>query len=133
MRRPVLLLASMALAMLLFTASGTEPTAAQQSPTKPNFVFILADDMRRYDLKYMPETRALVGDKGMSFARAYVSNAMCCPSRATIMRGQYAHNTGVWNNDDGPDGGWKGYKAHGNERDNLATRLQTAGYRTALV
>ncbi len=69
----------------------------------------------------------------MSFARAYVSNAMCCPSRATIMRGQYAHNTGVWNNDDGPDGGWEGYKAHGNERDNLATRLQGAGYRTALL
>ena len=48
------------------------------------------------------------------------------------MRGQYAHNTGVWYNSDGPDGGWQGYKNHGNERDNIATRLHDAGYRTGL-
>src|SRR5918998_567617 len=112
MRTTVALLASMALAVLLtYAASGNLPTAgAQTSPAKPNFVFILADDMRKDDLKYMPKTRSLLGQQGMRFEQAYVSNALCCPSRATIMRGQYSHNTGVWTNLAGSDGGWDGYK-----------------------
>jgi len=98
---------------------------------KPNIVFILADDMREDDLKYMPKTRSLLQDKDMSFQKAYVSNALCCPSRSTIMRGQYAHNTGVWHNL-GPRGGWDAYQDNGNEQDNVATRLDDAGYRTGL-
>jgi arylsulfatase A-like enzyme len=88
--------------------------------------------MRKDDLKYMPKTRTLLGTQGMQFENAFVSNPLCCPSRATIMRGQYAHNTGVWTNSDAPDGGWQGYKNHGNEQDNIATRLHDAGYRTGL-
>jgi N-acetylglucosamine-6-sulfatase len=98
---------------------------------KPNIVFILADDMRKDDLKYMPKTRNLLKAKGMSFQNAFVSNALCCPARATIMRGQYTHNTGVWTNG-GSIGGWQAYKSNGNEQDNVATRLDAAGYRTGL-
>jgi len=83
----------------------------------------------------MRKTRSLLQDKGMTFQNAFVSNALCCPSRATIMRGQYAHNTGVWtnNNGDGPDAGWRAYSSNGNEKDNVATRLNALGYRTALI
>ena len=72
--------------------------------------------MRKDDLKYMPKTRALLGNKGMRFEKAFVSMAWCCPSRATIMRGQHAHNHGVWFTKDTADGGWQGYKNLGNER-----------------
>jgi N-acetylglucosamine-6-sulfatase len=107
--------------------------AAQPSASaKPNFVFIVADDMRNDDLAYMPKTNALLGDQGMRFERAFVSIPLCCPSRATILRGQYAHNSGVWKNTSGLDGGWEGFKTHGGEQDNLATRLHDAGYRTGL-
>src|SRR5215207_2724554 len=123
----------MVLAVLLLADTVSNlPTVAQHSPSQPNFVFILADDMRADDLRYMPKTRSLLGRLGMRFNNAYVSYGMCCPSRATIMRGQYAHNHGVWSNMDRPNGGWQGYKNHGNEEDNLATRLHDAGYRTAL-
>jgi N-acetylglucosamine-6-sulfatase len=133
MRRPVLVIASAALAILFISAiNGSTPTVAQTTPVKPNFVFILADDMRKDDLKYMPKTQALLGAQGMQFANAFVTNPLCCPSRATIMRGQYAHNTGVWTNTPGPDGAWQGYKNHGNEQDNIATRFHGAGYRTGL-
>jgi N-acetylglucosamine-6-sulfatase len=141
MRRLVLLLTSvvlgvvLCLALVLFTGAYREegvPEAAAQTTAKPNFVFILADDMRKDDLKYMPKTRSLLKDKGMSFANAYVSNPLCCPSRATIMRGQYAHNTAVWANN-GSQGGWEAYRSNGNERANVAARLDTAGYRTALL
>jgi uncharacterized protein (DUF924 family) len=51
------------------------------------------------------------------------------------MRGQYAHNTGVWTNENvaGPDAGGQAYRNKGNEKDNVATRLDAAGYRTALI
>ncbi len=109
------------------------PASVEAQPADdPNFVFILADDMRADDLDYMPATRTLLRREGMLFSQAFVSYGTCCPSRATIMRGQYAHNHGVWYNENGPDGGWEGYKAHGNEQDNVATRLNDAGYRTGL-
>ena len=132
MRRTVVLSVAVAFAVLL--VSGVWSTAAQEAEgatAKPNIVFILADDMRKDDLKYMPKTRSVLGDKGMNFSNAFVSNALCCPTRATIMRGQYSHNTGVWTNM-GSSGGVQAYRNKGNEKDNMATRLDAAGYRTGL-
>ena len=95
---------ALALALLWGAFSGSAPVAAKTSP-RPNFVFILTDDMRKDELKYMPKTHALLKTHGMQFKNAFVSDPLCCPSRATIMRGQYTHNTGVWHNTTGPDGG----------------------------
>jgi arylsulfatase A-like enzyme len=113
------------------TASHPDPSPAQ-TPSLPNIIVILTDDMRYDDLQYMTETNTLLANKGMLFENAFVSNALCCPSRATIMRGQYAHNTGVWTNVNGPSGGWLGYQSRGYEDDNVATNLDNAGYRTGL-
>jgi N-acetylglucosamine-6-sulfatase len=89
------------------TASHPESSLAKTA-SKPNMIFILTDDMRKDDLnaRYMPKTSSLLADQGMSFQDAFVTNPLCCPSRATIMRGQYAHNTGVWFNRNvfNPDG-----------------------------
>src|SRR3712207_8254768 len=68
----------------------------------------------------------------MTFTSAFVPTALCCPSRATIMRGQYTHNTGIWLNRNSPSGGWEGYKSRGYENNNVATSLDGAGYRTGL-
>jgi N-acetylglucosamine-6-sulfatase len=87
--------------------------------------------MRKGDLKYMPKTRSFLKAKGMIFHNAFVSTPLCCPSRATIMRGQYAHNSGVWNIGGSRDG-WETYRAKGLERNNVATRLDATGYRTGL-
>src|SRR5215208_8315825 len=102
MRKIIVVLASAALAVeLLFFGSypgTTNDTSKAQAQTvaatsaQPNIVFIRTDDMRKDDLKYMPKTKALLQDAGMTFENAFVSNALCCPSRATIMRGQYSHN-----------------------------------------
>src|SRR5215213_1183314 len=120
------------------TASHAESSLAQTAPpfdpTDPNIIFILTDDMRYDDLnaRYMPNTSSLLADKGMSFKNAFVSNPLCCPTRATIMRGQYAHNTGIWFNVNGPNGGWEGYNSLGYEKENVATQLDAAGYHTGL-
>ena len=128
----LLLVTSVALTMLFsWSSTASYPAAAQQGTAQPNFVFILADDMRYDDMQYMPKTRSLLQDQGMSFEEAFVSNALCCPSRATIMRGQYSHNNGVWTNN-GSNGGWWTYQRHGGEQDNVATRLDAIGFRTGL-
>jgi len=123
------------------TVSYKEGSLAQTAAPKPNIIFILADDMRKDDLnaRYMPQTTTQLVAKGRSFKNAFVSNPLCCPSRATIMRGQYSHNTKVWFNTNvyNPDpnvrdGGWQGYNGNGYEADNIATRLHGAGYSTGL-
>ena len=138
MRKIVLPLAWVALVVLLSLGISCSNRRNTGMPTaKPNIVFILADDMRKDDLKYMPKTRSVLKTKGMSFSNAFVSNPLCCPARATIMRGQYSHNTGVWSNRGSDkantsEGGWKAYRKNGLEQDNVATRLDAAGYRTGL-
>jgi N-acetylglucosamine-6-sulfatase len=132
MRRTVLVLASAALALLLFwSISGSTPTATQAASNKPNFVFILTDDMRKDDLAYMPNTRDLIASQGMTFENAYVPLASCCPSRASILRGQYVHNHKVWYSDI-QSGGYQEWATRGHESDNLATHLQAGGYSTGL-
>src|SRR5918997_2174866 len=137
----VLASATLAVAMLLlgsYIGNTTDVHEAQAqtvttTSTQPNIVFILVDDMRKGDIGYMPGTKALLQNAGMTFENAFVSNPICCPSRATIMRGQYAHNTHVWENRNSSTGGLDAYRARGYEDDNVATTLKAAGYRTALI
>src|SRR5215211_6545278 len=63
---------------------------AQRVTAKPNIVFILADDMRKDDMEFMPKAHSLLGEQGMGFRNAFVSDPLCAPSRSSIMRGQYS-------------------------------------------
>ena len=70
---------------------------------RPNLILVLADDLDKsvferstLDSPWAPE--------GASFTNAVVTTPLCCPSRASILRGQYAHNTGLWRNEP-PNGG----------------------------
>jgi N-acetylglucosamine-6-sulfatase len=112
-------------------AGSASPTVAS-SITKPNIVFIITDDQRHDQLSEMPVVQQELIGKGVDFTNAFVSDPLCCPSRASILRGQYAHSTGVYNNG-GPYGGWKRVRALHLEKSTLATWLKAAGYRTALI
>src|SRR5687767_7013438 len=93
----LVLVALVSLFVGLGMTSSHQERSLAQTP-QPNIIFILTDDMRKDDLTdtYMPKTTEELVAKGMSFDNAFVSNPICCPSRSTIMRGQYAHNTKVW-------------------------------------
>ena len=114
-----------------FTASQAE-TSFAQAATKPNIVFVLTDDMNVSDLRYMPKTRRLLADRGARFTNAFVTNSLCCPSRATILRGQYSHNHLVWGNFL-PIGGFQKFRDLGREKSTVATWLNRAGYDTVLI
>ncbi|WP_232323712.1 sulfatase family protein [Catenuloplanes japonicus] len=99
--------------------------------TRPNIVFILADDLSVDLLQFMPNVRRLAAD-GTSFANYVVTDTLCCPSRSSIFTGKFPHNTGVFTNS-APDGGWAVFRKRGNESDTFGTSLRRAGYRTAML
>lgn len=110
---------------------GGDITPPPPQTKAPNIVFILTDDQDQASLATMTRTLALIGDQGLRFERHFVSLSLCCPSRITGLRGQYAHNTGVFRNGP-PDGGFEGVYAKDLEASTAATWLRGAGYRTAL-
>jgi arylsulfatase A-like enzyme len=102
--------------------------AGTAAAARPNVVVFETDDQTAASLKAMPNVQRLMVDRGASFDNSFVSLALCCPSRATFLTGQYAHNHGVIDN----VLPWGGYpKLDGS--DTLAVWLRDAGYRTILV
>ena len=108
------------------------PAGAGADTAKPSIVIILSDDEDVAIHQFMPKTKALIADQGATFDNAFVSYSFCCPARATLLRGQYAHNTEVQGNEL-PYGGYEKFHALGREQSTIGTWLQGAGYRTAMV
>ncbi len=111
---------------------GSVTAEARTEPAKPNIVLILTDDEDVAAHAHMPKTKSLIADEGVTFDNFFVSYPFCCPSRASILRGQYGHNTGVLGNEL-PYGGYKKMRDLGLESSTLATWLAEAGYRTAML
>jgi N-acetylglucosamine-6-sulfatase len=106
----------------------------KQEPKPPNVILILTDDLALEDvnvdtLKHMPNLRALM-EKGTTFDNAFVSNSLCCPSRATTLRGQYTHNHQILHNQP-PLGGAERFRLSGGDGSTMATWVKEQGYNTA--
>ncbi len=140
-----LLIAAGVLALLVALAlgSGVARATASGGP-RPSFVVIQTDD-QTLDQLYasytppggtpivaMPNTLNLIAKRGITFNRYYVSYSLCCPSRVTLMTGRYAHNHNVRGNVP-PEGGYTGFSVRNAFNHNIATWLQSAGYRTIHV
>lgn len=116
----------MAVVSLPASAFGRPVTADRDG--RPNILVIMTDDQALVDVTKMPNVRRLIAAQGTTFADAVDSFPLCCPSRATFITGQYAHNHGVVGNF--YPYGWYGMKHRGNI---LPVWLQRVGYRTALI
>jgi len=110
--------------------TGIERTPDPSAP--PNIVVINTDDLDARSVACMPNVQSLLAQEGATFANAFVTTPLCCPSRASMLRGQYAHSHGVLSNV-GDNGGFPAFYRLGDEDSTVATWLQDAGYRTALV
>jgi N-acetylglucosamine-6-sulfatase len=80
----------------LLTLAGC--AAPQNSGPRPNILIIMSDDQRYDQMEYMPLTRSLIFEQGITFDHAFVTTPQCCPSRSSILTGKYAHNHGVLTN-----------------------------------
>ncbi len=113
------------------TANPATPASAT-AKGKPNIVFILTDDLDAAEIQFMPKLKSLITNQGVTYENYFVAMSLCCPSRATTLRGQYPHNTQILGNQL-PTGGFQKFFQLGEEKSTIATWLQDAGYRTMLA
>ena len=107
-----------------------DPELAAGSAGRPNLVVILSDDHRADHLGSsgaVPflQTPALdaLARQGLTFDHAYCTTALCSPSRASFITGQYANRHGVTNN----ISAWRA------ETVSVFEGLAAAGYRNAYI
>ncbi len=113
---------------------GTEPASPGQATaaqSRPNVVVVMSDDQTLESMKVMDNVNSLIGDQGVTFTNSFVNFSLCCPSRATFLTGQYAHNHRVLTNKP-PDGGYQRFESL-HAHNNLAVWLRQAGYYTAMI
>lgn len=86
--------------------------SAAVAADRPNVVFMIADDQRYDALSCVQKEQGEKGrfpwfktpnmdriaEGGIRFRNAFVVNALCSPSRACFLTGQYSHKNGIWNN-----------------------------------
>lgn len=92
--------------------------------SRPNILIIITDDQRSDTLEVMPKTRRWFADAGATYTQAFATTPLCCPSRASIFTGRYAHNHQVLNNSSA---------SRLDQRSTLQRFLHASGYRTAIV
>ncbi|MGH9720540.1 MAG: sulfatase family protein [Bryobacteraceae bacterium] len=116
------------------TAAGAAafPYIAQPQRRRPNFLFIMTDD-QRFDAMSCAGNRYLktpnmdrIAQGGTRFEQAFVTNALCSPSRATIVTGLYSHTHGVTTN---AGASHRLSQKHAT----FPALLRSSGYHTALV
>ncbi|MBB2947979.1 arylsulfatase A-like enzyme [Actinoplanes lutulentus] len=110
------------------SASRPSPAEIESAATQPNIVLVLTDDLSKNLVRYMPNLRKMQQD-GTTFTNYTVTDSLCCPSRASLFKGQFPHNTGIYKNH-GSDGGFRLFHSRGQESSTFATDLKAAGYRT---
>ena len=122
---PFLAFAAIGLLGAALCAGGTPSRAA--TPARPSILLILTDDQTVSLAGQMPNLRRLIAGRGATFTHAYYNDPLCAPSRATILTGRYAQNTGVLSNS------YVAFAAAGDPGRTVAVALHGAGYRTALI
>ncbi|HEY6835521.1 MAG TPA: sulfatase [Gaiellaceae bacterium] len=105
---------------------GTQAASARRSE-QPNIVVVLTDDQRWDTLSAMPTVERELVAHGVTFTNSFVVNSLCCPSRSSLLTGQYSHSTGVYVNLP-PHGGFESFR----DSRTIATVLHDAGYTTGL-
>lgn len=116
---------------LLFVGSIFNLKAATE-PTRPNIVFIFADDHAYQAVSAYGESRQLIqtpnidriAHEGMRFDRCLVTNSICGPCRAVVLTGKYSHLNGFYNNTNSVFNG---------AQTTFPKLMQAAGYQTAMV
>jgi N-acetylglucosamine-6-sulfatase len=134
------------LGLIVVVLAGLGGQSAAVTGSKPNIVVIQTDDQTLSDLfatttgtvrgaPLMPKTRGLIGGAGVTFDHYYSTYPLSCPSRTTLLTGEYAHNHRVLANKLplGNSTVFCSYPGFVNHKAAMPARLQDAGYRTIHV
>jgi N-acetylglucosamine-6-sulfatase len=109
-------------------AKGPSRPSQNRLQQRPNVVVLMTDDQTVESLRVMRNVNRMLARPGATLTQSVVSFALCCPSRATFLTGQYAHNHRVLSNV-APRGGY-GRLDHSTT---LPVWLRRGGYYTVHV
>jgi arylsulfatase A-like enzyme len=109
-------------------ASIAPASVVRLEDARPNIILITTDDQPFHTVEQMPTVRDVLMQDGVTFENGFVTTPLCCPSRVSILTGEYVHNHGVFTNDF-PTGGAQLY----DDSDSYAVWLREAGYRTGYI
>ncbi|MCG9793698.1 arylsulfatase [Flavobacterium algicola] len=126
---------AIALALLSFSCNSSKKTTVTEN-TKPNVIYILADDLGYGEVGYngqkminTPELD-LLAKNGLRFTDHYCGNAVCAASRAALMTGLHPGHAYIRDNSPGyPDGQTPLPKG----TETVPKLMQRAGYTTGLI
>ena len=121
----LLLAALLSVAVALAPAGGEAKKRKKAKPPRPNIVLIMDDDQSVNLQQFLTKTNAAIAGKGVTFDNSFVNYSLCCPSRSTMLTGQYAHNHGVRSNTP-PTGGYS--KLAQTMSNTLQVWLKRSGY-----
>ncbi len=113
----------------VLTAADVTALYKEGADARPNVIVIMTDDMdtREKSLAAMPNVQRLIAQEGITFTNNFATFPLCCPSRASLLTGQFSHNHGIITNNP-PDGGYEKL----DHTNTLPVALQKAGYLTGL-
>ncbi|MGI8806189.1 MAG: sulfatase family protein [Thermoleophilaceae bacterium] len=114
--------------LVVLSAPNAGQEAVAQPGPRPNIVVVMTDDQDAQSVRVMDAVRERLRHHGTTFKNFFATFPLCCPSRATFLTGQYAHNHGVRDNGP-PDGGYERFEDSGT----VAVSLARAGYRTGYI
>jgi N-acetylglucosamine-6-sulfatase len=125
-RRAVALAGAVAIVAVVAIVGVLAAGDGEDASAKPNIVLITTDDQAHdsFNRRVMPNTFELLVDEGTVPEDFIVTTPLCCPSRASLLTGQYGHNNGVLANR---------YNMLIDKGNTLPVWLREAGYRTAHV
>lgn len=115
---------------------GERKIVKEETITKPNIVYILADDLGYGDVSaYYPKSKIKtpnidrLASEGMRFTDAHSPSSVCTPTRYGILTGRYPWRTKL------PTGVLRGYGEAliGKDRITTASFLKKNGYRTGVI
>ncbi|QHT66683.1 sulfatase-like hydrolase/transferase [Rhodocytophaga rosea] len=114
-------------------------TQAQPLPSKPNIIYIVADDMGYGDLSsygrndYQTPNLDKFARQGIRFLQAYAAAPVCTPSRTGFITGRYPARTqvGLWEPLTGQ--GMDEQMGLTSEQATVSSMLKANGYQTVLI
>jgi arylsulfatase A-like enzyme len=113
---------------LIAAAAGAAPVRSE-TPRRPNILFVMPDQLRAHALGYMgnaevrtPNIDRLAAES-IIFPNTFANTPVCCPARANILTGTYAHRNGMTAND----------LRLRESQNGLAKVLKSNGYRTGFI
>ena len=120
------------------SSAAAAPTQDAGPRERPNLVLVLLDD---FSMDLVPTMRSMqkMARIGASYEQSYVVDSLCCVSRASLMTGQYPHQTRVFTNTEHPEnpaaplGGSEAFFEFGNDQRTVNLSLHESGYTTGFV